>query len=126
MPKGPDIVENTGALTSNVYATLESEFTSSESESEDANIARNQPTNLREYYLRIDFPERLYKMISKFKLEKYIGPEETEALLYFNPDDIPLEKQMLKAVRKAVLALRHSHPKKEKPFVINVRGDSKP
>ena len=84
-----------------MYVTLESEVTSSDSEPGNANIAGNHSTNLRDYYLRIDSPERLFKMIKRFKLEKYIGPEETEALLYLNPNDIPIEKQMLKAVRRA-------------------------
>ena len=108
--KPPDIVANTRANTPKVYATLEPEFTSSESDSETANIANSHPTNLRDYYLRIDSPERLFKMIKRFKLEGYIGVEDTEALLYFNPDEIPIEKQMLKAVRKAVLALLSDIP----------------
>ena len=67
-------------------------------------VVRN-PKNLMEYYLRIDTPERLYKMIKRFKLEKHLGDEEIQALFYFNPEEIPQEKQMLKPVRRAVLAM---------------------
>ena len=44
-------------------------------------------------------------MIKRFKLEKHLGDEEIQALLYFNSEEIPQEKQMLKPVRRAVLAM---------------------
>ena len=56
-------------------------------------------------YVKIRTPERLERMIRRFKLEKYIGEEEKAALLYFNPDEIPLEKKHLIAVRKSLLML---------------------
>ena len=57
-----------------------------------------RPVNLFEFYKRINTPQRLAHMIVKF--QDYIGPEEYEALLYFNPDEIPEEKAMLRPVRR--------------------------
>ena len=53
-------------------------------------------------------------MIERFKLEKHLGDEEIQALLYFNPEEIPQEKQMLKPVRKAVLAMLSDIPIKRR------------
>lgn len=44
-------------------------------------------------------------MIKKFKLQDYIGVEEYEALSYFDPEQIPEEKAMLKPVCRAILAM---------------------
>ena len=69
--KPPDIIVDTRPISSKVYTTLEAEVTSSGSDFENTNasIANTaQPTNLREYYLQIDTPERLHKTIKRFKL----------------------------------------------------------
>ena len=64
-------------------------------------------------------------MIKKFELQNYIGPEEYEALSYFNPDDIPDEKGLLKAVRRATLAMLADIPIKRRKSVLQETFENK-
>ena len=65
-------------------------------------------------------------MIKRFKLEKYIGEEEKFALLYFNPDEIPLEKKHLIAVRKSLLMLFEGIKIQRKQKVAENENTAKP
>ena len=64
-------------------------------------------------------------MIEKFKLQDYIGLEEYESLLYFNPGDIPEEIAMLKPVRRAVLAMVADIPLKQRKSTLQETFDDK-
>ena len=105
----PDILGTalrTGKQSKKLRGKLNPNYSTSESSLSGDDVARERrPVNLFEFYKRINTPQRLAHMIVKFGLQDYIGAEEYEALSYFNPDEIPQEKAMLKPVRRAVLAM---------------------
>ena len=96
------------------YSTSSTDVESAEIGMSTSKARTRHPANLFEFYKRINTPQRLTHMIKKFKLQDYIGVEEYEALSYFDTEQIPEEKAMLRPVRRAVLAMLADIPIKRR------------